>query len=75
VSPRSLLADSLADSCIHFRCCACCVRLSFPMGIGKDPTTGMPRVSLGWRHEPHVGPPQYNPQLQIMQRGSRSRCS
>lgn len=24
-------------------------RLTFPMGIGKDPSTGMPRVALGWR--------------------------
>jgi hypothetical protein len=22
--------------------------------MGKDPATGMPRVSLGWRHEPQV---------------------
>lgn len=34
--------------------CCCPRRLSFPMGIAKDPATGMPRVSLGWRHEPQV---------------------
>lgn len=29
--------------------------LSFPMGINKDPATGMPRISLGWRHGGQFG--------------------